>query len=116
MSNGWDTIMSTAFCLQEKISPKALADGGGLFMLVRKNPSFPLRSYQYSTYGRVLAMREGIRGENWIVVGQTNAREGRRGKLDSSRTDDCAGGGWEKLSSALREPNYSIRATFGRKK
>ena len=38
-------------------------------------------------------MREGIGGENWTVVGQTNAREGGREKLDSSRTDDCTGGG-----------------------
>ena len=47
-------------------------------MLVRKKSSFPLRSDQYSTYGRVCAMREGIGGENWTVVGQTNAREGGR--------------------------------------
>ena len=58
-------------------------------------------------------MREGIGGENWTVVGQTNAREGGREKLESSRIDDCMGGGREKLDSALREPNYSIRATFG---
>ena len=74
-------------------------------MLVRKKSSFPLRSDQYSTYGRVRAMREGIGEENWTVVGQANAREGGREKLDSSRTDNCTGGGGENWTVRYVNPN-----------
>ena len=81
-------------------------------MLVRKKSSFPLRSDQYSIYCRARAMRESIGGENWTVLGQMNAREG--GRENWTVVGQMIVRGRGKFGSALREPNYSIRVTFGR--
>ena len=68
---------------REDIS-KSAAQRWGVARVGKKKLYFHLRINGYSTYGRVRAMRESIRGEDWTVVGQTMEREG--GKIGQCAT------------------------------